>query len=107
MPVMLIATDVWHPSRVTEHQLRDLLCEGLLHPITSLTQPEWIAPLAEHREPNLPEGYMVSFIKFHCHRFGYPPSCFMRALLHHYGVELRSLSPNAISNATIFTVVRE
>ena len=36
-----------------------------------------------------------------------PPSRFVRALLHHYGVELQCLSPNAISNAVTFTMVCE
>jgi len=31
----------------------------------------------------------------------------MRALLHHYRVELQHLSPNAISNAVIFAAVCE
>jgi len=62
---------------------------------------------AEHREPNLPEGYAVNFIKFHRHWFGSPSSRFMRALLHHYGVELQHLSPNTISNMVIFAMVCE
>jgi len=88
MPVRLIAADEWHPSIVAEHQLWDLEKEGLLQPLTSSTWPEWIAPPAEHQEPSPPEGYVVSFIKFHRHGLGSPPSRFMRALLHHYGVEL-------------------
>jgi hypothetical protein len=48
---------------------------------------------------------MVSFIKFHHHGLGSPLSCFMRALLQHYRAELQHLSPNAISNAVIFTAV--
>jgi hypothetical protein len=69
--------------------------------------PEWIALPVEHREPSPLEGYIVSFIKFHRHRLGSPPSRFMRALLHHYGVELQHFSPNAISTAAFFAAVCE
>ena len=88
MPVRLIATDDWCLSTVREHWFWDLEEEGLLRPLTSLMRPEWIAPSAEHREPCPPEGYVVSFIKFHCHGLRSPLSCFMRVLCHHYGVEL-------------------
>jgi len=107
MPVRLIATDDWRPSKVTERRLWDLEREGLLHPLTSLTRPECIAPPVEHRELSPPEGYVVSFIKFHHHGLGSPPSRFMRALLHHYGVKLQHFSPNAISAAVIFVAVCE
>jgi hypothetical protein len=62
---------------------------------------------AEDREQNPLERYVVSFMKFHCHGFGSPTNRFMRALLHYYRVELQHLSPNAISNVAIFTVVCE
>ena len=100
MPVRLIATDEYRPSTVTERRLRDLEKEGLLHPLTFSTRPE-----CEHREPSLPKGYIVSFIKFHHHGLGSPPSRFIRALLHQYGVELQHFSRNAISVAAIFAVV--
>ena len=50
---------------------------------------------------------MVSFAKFHRHGLGTPPSRFMRALCHHYGVELQHFSPNAVTVAAVFTVVCE
>ena len=50
---------------------------------------------------------MVSFAKFHRHGLGSPPSHFMRALCHHYGVELQHFSSNAITTATIFAAVCE
>jgi hypothetical protein len=105
MPVRLITADEWRPSIMTERRLRDLEKEGLLRPLTSSMRPEWIAPPAEHREPSPLEGYVVSFIKFHRHRLGSPPSCFIMVLLHHYGIELEHFSPNAISPAAIFAVV--
>jgi len=61
---------------------------GALAPPYFLVVPEWIAPPVEHREPSPPEGYVVSFAKFHRHGLGSPPSRFMRALYHHYGIEL-------------------
>jgi hypothetical protein len=36
-----------------------------------------------------------------------PASCFMRALLHHYGVELHNFNPNSIVQAAIFAAVCE
>ena len=83
----------------------DLEREGLLRPHTSLSRPEWIAPAVDHREPKPPEGYVVSFAKFHRHGLGSPPSRFMRALCHHYGVELQHFSPNAITAVAIFAAV--
>jgi len=107
MPMKLIAADDWRPSIMTEHRLQDLVGEGLLHLVISLTRPEWIASLLEHWEPSPPKGYVVSFIKFNCHGLRSPSSRFMRALLHHYEAKLQHLSPNTISNAAIFTVVCE
>jgi hypothetical protein len=92
---------------VTERQLRDLEREGLLHPLTSSTRSEWITSPVDHREPSPPKGYVVSFIKFHRHGLGSPPSHFTRALLHHYGVELQHFSHNAISALAIFAALCE
>ena len=88
--------DDWRPSSMMERRLLELEREGLLRHRTSLTSPEWIAPSADHREPKPPKGYVVSFAKFHHHGLGTPPSRFMRALCHHYRVELQHSSPNAI-----------
>jgi hypothetical protein len=49
----------------------------------------------------------VSFVSFHERGFGVPASCFMRTILHVYGVELHNLSPNSISQAAIFAAVCE
>jgi hypothetical protein len=40
---------------------------------------------------------VVSFVRFHERGFMVPASRFMRALCHHYGVELHNFAPNAIS----------
>jgi len=107
MPVRLIAADDWRPSSMTERRLLELEKEGLLRPRTSSSRPEWIAPAADHREPRPPRGYVVSFAKFHRHGLGSPLSHFMRALCHHYGVELQHFSPNAITAAAVFATVCE
>jgi hypothetical protein len=64
-------------------------------------------PLTNHREPVPLEGYVVSFVAFHERGFGMPPSQFMRAILHYYGVKLHHLAPNYVSQATIFMAVYE
>jgi len=92
MPVRLVAVDDWRPSSMTERRLLELEKEGLLRPRTSSSQPKWIAPAADHREPRPPMGYVVSFTKFHRHGLS-----FMRALCHHYGLELQHFFPNAIT----------
>jgi len=107
MPVRLIAADDWHPSSLTERWLLELEKEGLLCPHTSSSRPEWIAPVEDHREPRSPRGYVVSFAKFHRHGLGSPPSRFMRALCHHYGVELQHFLPNAITATVVFAAVCE
>jgi len=107
MPLRLIAADDWRPSSMTEHRLLELEREGLLCPRTSSSRLEWIAPAADHREPRPPAGYVVSFAKFHRQGLGAPPSRFMRALCHHYGVELQHCSPNAITVTAVFAAVCE
>jgi hypothetical protein len=103
----LLSADDWAASSVTERRLEELVRNGLLRLKTSRSQPEWIAPPFDHREPAPPEGYVVSFICFHERGFGVPASPFMRALLHYYKVELHHLAPNAVAQAAIFTAVCE
>jgi hypothetical protein len=57
--------------------------------------------------PSPPPGYIVSFVSFHERGFGVPAGRFMRAILHHYEVELHNLIPNSISQAAIFVAVCE
>jgi hypothetical protein len=68
---------------------------------------EWIVPPAGDHVPNPPSGYVVSFTQFHECGFAAPASRFMRALCHHYGVELHNFAPNAISQAATFVGVCE
>jgi hypothetical protein len=92
---------------VTEKKLQDVVRDGLLHPRTSRDLPEWRVPPSSHRELAPPERYVVSFIAFHKRGFRAPPSRFMRAIPHYYGVELHHLVPNSISQAAIFAAVCE
>jgi hypothetical protein len=98
--------DPWPFSTVTADDLEALVAEGLLCPLSGDSQPEWMAP-PSGAAPSPPPGYVVSFVSFHERGFGVPASRFMRAILHVYGVELHNLSPNSISQATIFATVCE
>jgi hypothetical protein len=98
--------DPWPFSTVTAGDLEDLVAEGLLRPLSDERRPEWIPPVSG-AAPSPPPGYIVSFVSFHERGFGVPASRFMRAILHHYGVELHNLSPNSISQAAIFVAVCE
>jgi hypothetical protein len=81
--------------------------DGLLRLRTSRDLSEWRVLPTNHRESAPPEGYVVSFVAFHERGLGVPPSQFMRAIPHYYGVELHHLAPNSISQATIFAAVYE
>jgi hypothetical protein len=50
---------------------------------------------------------VVSFVRFHERGFMASASRFMRALYHHYGVELHNFARNAISQAATFVGVCE
>jgi hypothetical protein len=45
---------------------------------------EWIVPPVGDHAPNPPEGYVVSFIRFHERGFAAPASRFMCPLCHRY-----------------------
>jgi hypothetical protein len=74
---LVLPSDLWVRSSMTEKRLQELVCDGLLRPRTNRDLPEWRAPPANHREPPPPEVYVVSFIAFHERGFGVPPSRFM------------------------------
>jgi hypothetical protein len=98
--------DPWPFSTVAVEDLETLVADGLLRPLSDGLQPEWMAPSSE-ADPTPPPGYVLSFIPFHERGFGVPASRFMRALLHHYRVELHNFNPNSISQAAIFAAVCE
>jgi hypothetical protein len=87
--------DPWPFSTVTADDLEALVADGLLRPLSGDSQPEWMAP-PSGAAPSPPRGYVLSFVSFHERGFGVPASCFMRVILHVYGVELHNLSPNSI-----------
>jgi hypothetical protein len=105
-PTVIPPRDPWPFSTVTVEDLQALVAEGLLRPLSSRPQPEWLAPRSE-ADPTSPSGYVVSFTPFHERGFGMPASRFMRALPHYYGVELHNFNPNSIAQAAIFVAVCE
>jgi hypothetical protein len=98
--------DPWPLSTVTMDDLEALITDGLLHPLSGDSQPEWMVPASEV-VPTPPPGYVVSFVSFHELGFGVPTSHFMRALLHYYEVELHNFNPNSIAQAAIFAALCE
>jgi hypothetical protein len=87
----------WERSSVIQQALGELVAAGQLAANEDGRPAELIVPPAGDRAPNPPEGYVVSFVRFHERGFNAPASRFMRALCHYYGVELHNFAPNAIS----------
>jgi hypothetical protein len=98
--------DPWPFSTVTVDDLEALVTDGLLRPLSSDPQPEWMVP-PSGAASTPPPGYVLSFVSFHERGFEVPASRFMRALLHYYGVELHNPNPNSIVQVAIFAVVCE
>jgi hypothetical protein len=92
---------------VTRLALNQLVTAGQLEANEDGRLAEWIVPQGRDHAPNPPSGYVVSFVRFHERGFMAPASRFMRALCHHYGVELHNFAPNAISQAATFVGVCE
>jgi hypothetical protein len=57
--------------------------------------------------PNLPTGYVLSFVAFHELGLGISASQLLRALPSWYEVEIHNFNPNPIAQATIFITVCE
>jgi hypothetical protein len=91
----------------TRLALSELVTAGQLAANEDGRPAAWIDLPATDREPNLPHGYVVSFIHFHERGFAAPASRFLRGLCFHYGVELHNFAPNAISQAATFVSVCE
>lgn len=96
----------WKPSTADAHYLEGLVNNGLLPANTDPNNPMWMAPGSE-AEPRPPPGYIVSMARLHERGFGVPAGRFIRALCHHYKVELHNLGPNSISQAAVFVAVCE
>jgi hypothetical protein len=90
LPVTILDPYVWERSSVTPLALNELVTAGQLAANEEGRPAEWIVPPVGDRAPNPPEGYVVSFIRFHERGFNVPASRFMRALCHYYGVELHN-----------------
>jgi len=88
--------DAWYPCNTTRVALEPRVKGGLHRPITDEGSPEWIVPPVSDREPNPPLGYVVCFLSFLEQGFGAPAGRLIRAILHHYGVELHNLNPNSV-----------
>jgi hypothetical protein len=106
-PLIIIDLLAWECSTVTPLALNQLVAGGQLAANEDGQPAEWIVPSERERAPNPPRGYVVSFVRFHERCFMAPASRFMRALCHHYGVELHNFAPNAISQAATFVGVCE
>jgi hypothetical protein len=86
----------WPRSTMMAFALHKLENGGQLASNVDEQPAAWIVQPVADREPNLPHGYVVSFIRFHERGFAVPASHFMRGLCYHYGVELHNFTPNAI-----------
>jgi hypothetical protein len=106
-PITVLDPLPWSRSSVTEFALRELVNGRLLAPNVEGAPPAWIAPPVMDREPNLPFGYVVSFVRHHERGFTVPASRFMRGLCYHYGVALHNFAPNRISQAATFVGICE
>jgi hypothetical protein len=106
-PLVIIDPFAWERSTVTRLALNQLVTAGQLAANEDGRPAEWIVPPARDHAPNPPSGFVVSFVRFHERGFTAPASRFMRALCHHYGVELHNFAPNAISQAATFVGVCE
>jgi hypothetical protein len=96
-PLVIVDPYAWERSSVTRLALGELVSAGQLAANEEGRPAEWIVPPAGDHAPNPPSSYVVSFTRFHERGFTAPASRFMRALYHHYGVELHNFAPNAIS----------
>jgi hypothetical protein len=106
-PLIIIDPLAWERSTVTPLALNQLVAGGQLAANEDGQPAEWIVPLERERAPNPLYGYVVSFVRFHERGFTAPASRVMRALCHHYGVELHNFASNAISQAATFVGVCE
>jgi hypothetical protein len=104
-PLTILDPYAWERSTVTPLALGELVTAGQLAANEEGRPTEWIVPPAGDHAPNPPEGYVVSFIRFHERGFTPQASRFMRALCHYYGVELHNFAPNTISQAATFVGV--
>jgi hypothetical protein len=106
-PLIIIDPLAWERSTVTRLALNQPVTGGQLAANEDGRPAAWIVQSERGRTPNPPSGDVVSFVRFHERGFMAPASRFMRALCHHYGVELHNFAPNAISQAATFVGICE
>jgi hypothetical protein len=82
--------------------MEELVEEGLLHPVTDAVALEEGVDV-----PNLPAGYVLSFVAFHERGLRILTSRFLQALPSWYEVELYNFNPNSTTQAAIFAAVCE
>ena len=94
----------WCRSDITLQRLEGLIRRGLLCPWT--TAEEWQLPGNE--DVSLPpEGYVVSFARFHERGFATPAHKFLRGQLDYYKLELQHLTPNGVQHIAAFIALCE
>jgi hypothetical protein len=62
---MILDPYAWERSTVTQMALGELVTAVQLAANEDGRPAEWIVPPAGDRAPNPPEGYVVSFVRFH------------------------------------------
>jgi hypothetical protein len=90
-PLVIIDPLAWERLTVTWLALNQLVTGGQLAANEDGRPAAWLVPSERDRAPNPPSGCMVSFVRFHERGFMAPASRFMRALCHHYSVELHNI----------------
>ena len=87
----------WGRSTADTAFLESLVADGVLPPNSDTSRPVWITLTSAEREPQPLSDYVVSLARLHEQGFGVLTGRFVRALCHHYKVELHNFSPNSIS----------
>jgi hypothetical protein len=64
-PLTILDPYAWERSTVNRLALNELVSAGQLAVNEEGRPAEWIVPPAGDHAPNPPEGYVVSFIRFH------------------------------------------
>ena len=96
--------ELWCRSDITLQRLEGLIRRGLLCPQTAANK--WRLPGNEDVS-SLPEGYVVSFARFHERGFTTPTHKFLWGLLHYYKVELQHLTLNGVQHIATFVALCE
>ncbi|KAL6644063.1 hypothetical protein ACP70R_018829 [Stipagrostis hirtigluma subsp. patula] len=98
------AVEWWGPSTLTPEKMARLVRRRFLPEATK--EQEWLLSAGE-AVPAPPQGYVVSFARFHERGLAMPPHPFLLRVPHRYGVALHHLTPNGLQQMTIFIAVCE